>query len=53
MSESLSLVPYSREFLNLSFRWLTDPEIKRLTDTPDITREGQEALERIQQEPAD
>ena len=43
MNEPLSLVPYTREFLDLSFVWLTDPEVKRLTDTPDFTREDQEA----------
>ena len=43
MNAILSLVPFSREFLDLSYRWLTDPEIKRLTDTPDITRQTQEA----------
>ncbi len=40
----LDFVPYSRQFLDLSWQWLNDPEIKRLTMTPDFTREQQEAF---------
>jgi RimJ/RimL family protein N-acetyltransferase len=39
--KKIDFVPYSVEFLNLSFEWLTDPLIKRLTDAPDITKETQ------------
>lgn len=37
----VKLVPYSREYLDLSWSWLQDAEIKRLTMTPDFTREDQ------------
>ena len=40
----LSFVPYTREFLVRSWEWLTDPETKSLTLTPDFTREQQEAF---------
>ena len=30
-SEQLEIVTYSREFLDLSWHWLNDPEIKKLT----------------------
>lgn len=33
---------YSHEILNKSWEWLNDPEIKRLTLTPDFDRESQE-----------
>lgn len=42
--EHLSFVPYSRVFLDKSYAWLHDPEIKRLTCTPDFTREQQTAF---------
>lgn len=35
------LVTYNKDFLNLSWFWLNDPEIKKLTNTPDFTRERQ------------
>jgi RimJ/RimL family protein N-acetyltransferase len=35
------LVSYDKDFLNLSWIWLNDPEIKKLTNTPDFTRESQ------------
>ncbi|HHQ5461068.1 TPA: GNAT family N-acetyltransferase, partial [Aeromonas hydrophila] len=41
-SEQLELVTYSREFLDLSWYWLNDPEIKKLTGTPTFTRQQQE-----------
>lgn len=34
-------VTYDETFLNLSRQWLSDPEIKRLTMTPDIEEEKQ------------
>ena len=37
----LDLVDYSRTFLDLSWEWLTDPEIRSLTMTPDFSREDQ------------
>ena len=36
------LVPFDRTFLDCSFQWLNDPEIRFLTDTPVVTREAQE-----------
>ena len=38
----IDFVCYDHIFLSMSYQWLTDPETKRLTMTPDITREGQE-----------
>lgn len=35
-------VDYDRQFLNKSWDWLHDPEIKQLTMTPDFTKEDQE-----------
>ena len=35
------LVDFSHEFLNLSWVWLNDEEIKRLTNTPSFTLENQ------------
>lgn len=40
---SLTLVAYDPTFLNLSWNWLNDPEIKKMTHTPDFTREHQQA----------
>ncbi|HVZ55438.1 MAG TPA: GNAT family N-acetyltransferase [Chitinophagaceae bacterium] len=40
----IELVDYSRQYLDLSWAWLNDPEIKRLTVTPDFTRENQLAF---------
>ncbi|TSA41536.1 MAG: GNAT family N-acetyltransferase [Verrucomicrobiales bacterium] len=37
----LEFCPYDKLFLEESWQWLTDPEIKRLTMTPDFTREDQ------------
>ena len=39
----VSLTPFDRTSLELSFLWLNDPEIRFLTDTPIVTREAQEA----------
>ena len=39
----VSLAPFDRSFLECSFLWLNDPEIRFLTDTPVVTREAQEA----------
>lgn len=33
---------YTRKYLDKSWDWLTDPEIKKMTNTPDFTREEQE-----------
>ena len=38
---TLKFVTYDLDFLNLSWIWLNDPEIKKLTNTPDFTRENQ------------
>lgn len=40
--DKISFVEFNRDFLQRSFFWLSDPEIKRLTDTPSISRDGQE-----------
>lgn len=37
----LDLVKYDRKFLSHSGKWLNNPEIKYLTQTPDFTEEGQ------------
>ena len=39
--ESVSLVNYDIFYLNLSWKWLNDPEVKILTQTPHFTREDQ------------
>ena len=41
MADQVTLVPYDRRYLDLSWDWLTDPETKALTMTPDFTREDQ------------
>jgi RimJ/RimL family protein N-acetyltransferase len=38
---ALHISSISADFLELTWRWLNDPEIKALTDTPDFTREQQ------------
>ena len=40
----IRLEPYDRTYLDLSWDWLRDPEIKALTLTPDFTREQQLAF---------
>jgi RimJ/RimL family protein N-acetyltransferase len=40
----IRLVPFSRDFLDRSWEWLNDPEVKALTMTPDFTREDQLAF---------
>ena len=35
---------YDQEYLDKSWEWLNDPEIKKLTLTPDFTRESQAAF---------
>lgn len=42
ISSMISLVPFDSSFLNHSWRWLNDPEIKALTNTPDFTPEDQQ-----------
>lgn len=37
----LELTEYTEEFLEKSWLWLNDPEIKKLTNTPDFTRKSQ------------
>jgi RimJ/RimL family protein N-acetyltransferase len=37
----VKLVEYDTVFLEASYKWLNDREIKELTMTPDISREGQ------------
>lgn len=37
----ISLVPYDRNCLDHSWKWLSDPEIRELTMTPEFTREQQ------------
>lgn len=41
MTLKVDFVAYTEEFLNLSWLWLNDPEIKLLTLTPDFSREEQ------------
>lgn len=41
LDPGLEFCKYDESFLEMSWRWLTDPEIKRLTMTPDFTREDQ------------
>ena len=41
VQQSIVLVPYDTRFLDLSWNWLNDPEIKALTMTPAFTREQQ------------
>lgn len=37
----LTIEDYSEIYLDKSWDWLNDPEIKKLTNTPDFTKEGQ------------
>lgn len=41
MSGNIEFVDFDELFLNSSFIWLSDPEIKRLTMTPTISKEDQ------------
>lgn len=38
---SIEIVQYDQLILNLSWKWLNDPEIKRLTNTPAFTKSSQ------------
>ena len=38
----ISFVEYTKIFLEKSYKWLNDLEIKYLTDTPDFTKEAQQ-----------
>mgnify|MGYP000058133370 CR=1 FL=1 len=38
----LRFVDYTRTYLEASYHWLREPEIKFLTRSPEVTREGQE-----------
>ncbi|ALB67377.1 GNAT family N-acetyltransferase [Cronobacter dublinensis] len=40
--DNLTLTTYDRDFLELSWTWLQDPEIKKLTLTSDFSRQDQE-----------
>ncbi|NHV89528.1 GNAT family N-acetyltransferase [Cronobacter dublinensis] len=40
--DKLTLTTYDRDFLELSWAWLQDPEIKKLTLTSDFSRQDQE-----------
>ena len=39
--DNISFKKFDEQFLELSWNWLNDPEIKILTNAPDITREKQ------------
>jgi RimJ/RimL family protein N-acetyltransferase len=41
MSFRIEFVKYTEDFLDLSWEWLNDPQIKSLTMTPDFSREDQ------------
>jgi RimJ/RimL family protein N-acetyltransferase len=41
---AVRLVAFDRRYLDLSWEWLRDPEIKRLTLSPDFTRDQQLAF---------
>ncbi len=41
MMLTISLSDFTKDILDKSWYWLNDPEIKRLTNTPDFTREQQ------------
>lgn len=42
LDAQISLVPFDRTYLELSSKWLRDPEIAALTMTPSFTRQDQE-----------
>jgi RimJ/RimL family protein N-acetyltransferase len=42
LDKKINFVEYNEYFLNKSWTWLNDPEIKKLTLTPDFTREQQQ-----------
>lgn len=42
LDKRLKFTAYTREFLDKSWGWLNDPEIKNLTSTPDFTKAQQE-----------
>ncbi len=37
----IQLVKYDIDFLNLSWKWLNDSDLKQLTDTPDFSKNQQ------------
>lgn len=41
MINNIEFVTYDKQFLDLSWEWLNDSEIKKLTFTPDFSREDQ------------
>lgn len=42
LSGNIKLAEYDRTFLDLSWKWLNDPEIRELTDTGLLTKQRQE-----------
>ena len=44
MAPNVTLVPYDRDYLDRSYDWLHDPEIKAMAMAPDFTRDDQEAF---------
>ena len=43
-NKKINFVEYSESFLNKSWHWLNDPEIKKLTLTADFTKEQQQTF---------
>ena len=41
MNNDVRLVDFSKVFFDNSWNWLNDPEIKKMTATPDFTKEDQ------------
>ena len=41
-ADQITFGPYSKEVSELSYRWLSDPEIAYLTNTPPLTKEIQQ-----------
>ena len=37
----IKLVEYTKKYLDLSWDWLNDPEIKKMTNTPDFNKKEQ------------
>lgn len=43
MNNCIKFVEYDEIYLEKSWEWLNNPTIKKLTNTPDFTKEGQQA----------
>ena len=41
--DKISFEPYDEKYLELSWKWLNDPETKQLTLTPDFDKESQQS----------